>query len=102
MQSRGPVGSDPDLALSESTYDLTVLDSLSGLDLPDGWTHRSRVLTEEFVLDSEGLAAVFAQGNVATYQHYTPVPEPGSLLLVSFGFGLLSAGRWNSKHRFSA
>ena len=82
-----------DLALSESTYDLTAIDSLSGLGLPPGWTYRSRVLTEEFVLDSEGLATVFAQGNVGAYQRYTAVPEPGLLLLIAFGFGLLTAAR---------
>lgn len=82
-----------DFALSESTYDLMVLDSLAGLGLPVGWTYSSRVLTDRFVLDSDGLATVFAQGNVATYQRYTPVPEPSSLVLAAFGLGMLAAGR---------
>lgn len=71
-----------DYALSESAHDLHALDSLADLGLPPDWSYDSRILSDPFTIDSAGLATVFVQGDVATYQL---VPEPGSPLLLCVG-----------------
>jgi hypothetical protein len=65
------------------SYDVDALGGLAGLPVPAGWTYSSRVLDEELVIDSGGLATIFAQGLYNSYQRYTPVPEAGTLALLA-------------------
>lgn len=78
----------PDLL---DVYDPTELDGLAGISLPPGWNYTSSVLAEDLVLDSGGLATVFAQGQLASWQKITVVPEPGTMVLVG---GSLIALTW--------
>lgn len=85
-----------DYALSQSTYDLGTVGSLASLALPVGWSYESRILTQPLVIASNGLATVFSQGNVATYQEYS-VPEPAGVGLVGLVVAIVLGGgtrRW--------
>ncbi len=82
-----------DFALSESTYDLMAEDSLAALALPAGWTYESSTLSEALVFDSDGLATVFSQGGIASWQRYAGVPEPSAAALAlaaAIGFATLT------------
>jgi hypothetical protein len=74
-------------------YDVDQVGSLAGLPIPAGWSYTSRVLDEELVISSNGLASIFAQGLYNSYQRYTPVPEAGTLALLAPGLALLAARR---------
>lgn len=78
-----------DHAASLSTYDLLSVGSLAALGLPAGWSYESRVLSDALTIDSGGLATVFAQGNLGSYQQYSVVPEPGVCALLG---GILMFG----------
>lgn len=78
-----------DLALSPG-IDPTVEGALAGTPLPTGWSYSSRTLSESLLVDSGGLAKVFAQnfsGNSNSWQRYAVVPEPGALALLAAGLG---------------
>lgn len=81
-----------DLSLLDD-YDLEQADSLAPLPIPAGWTYASRVLDQELVVDSNGLARVFAQGALNNWQRYDPVPEPSKLLLTAAGATALALRR---------
>jgi len=76
-----------------ATIDPGQVDSLSGLDVPTGWSYRSRSLSEALVVESGGLANVFAQGSTNAWQRYAVVPEPGTASLFVLGLGLLASRR---------
>jgi hypothetical protein len=61
-----------DLALS-ATIDLNQVDALAGLPVPPGWSYSSRVLESELLVVSNGLASLFIQGLIATYQRIETV-----------------------------
>ena len=90
-----------DLSLLDD-YDLEQPGSLAPLPIPDGWTYASRVLDQELVIDSNGLAHVFAQGELNNWQRYDPtlVPEPSRLLLTAAGLAVLAL-RWRGARRRS-
>lgn len=83
----------------EGTIDEDAVGSLAGLPIPAGWTYASRMLDADLTVTSTGLTSVFSQGGANNWQLYTPVPEPGSLVLLGGGAALLafrarrSAGR---------
>jgi hypothetical protein len=76
-------------------HDVDQLDALADLPIPDGWIYVSTVLTEDFVVHSNGLATVFAQGQFNSWQRYDPtlVPEPGTLTLFGIGVAALGSAR---------
>jgi len=74
---------------SVADYELMAEGSLAGLPLPAGWSYESRTLDEEFSIRSGGLATVFSQGSLASYQQYA-VPEPSSLVLMILAFVCLA------------
>jgi len=80
------------------TIDITQVGALAGLEIPTGWSYRSRTLNEDLFIDSGGLAQIFAQGGVNSWQRYAVIPEPSTALLLAFGLaGIAAAGhlrRW--------
>lgn len=76
------------------SFDLEVVGGLAALGgLPAGWTYSSEQLTEELVVASNGLASVFAQGQLATWQRIASIPEPGTVLLLGSGVLALALRR---------
>jgi hypothetical protein len=67
-----------DLAVS-GVVDLGQLGALAGFPLPAGWTYSSHVLSSDLLVVSNGLASVFVQGGVATWQRHGTV-QVGSLV----------------------
>jgi hypothetical protein len=51
------------------------------------------VLAQDLIVDSEGLATVFAQGQLASWQRLTVVPEPGTMTLVAGSLIALASRR---------
>jgi len=74
----------------ELGLDPTQPGALASLGLPAGWSYASRVLSEDLVIDSGGLATVFAQELAASYQRYAPVFEPGSALMYAAGLAVVA------------
>lgn len=74
-------------------YDPTVVDGLAEIPLPAGWSYTSSVLTQDLVADSGGLATVFAQGQLASWQQFTVVPEPGTMVLIAGSLIALASRR---------
>jgi hypothetical protein len=58
------------VALVDDGIDIGDADALAGLGLPDGWSYSSRVLTDDLVVDSGGLAHVFSKPNHTYWQRY--------------------------------
>ncbi len=48
------------------------LDAFSAIAIPDGWTYSSRVLDGPMLVNSNGLATVFSQGVLGTWQRLNP------------------------------
>ncbi len=72
---------DLDLA---ATIDYEQVGALSELPVPEGWTYSSRVLAEDLLLATDGLARVFVQGTLAAWQRVGPrAPVAGTRLLVT-------------------
>lgn len=83
--------------LMNTTYDfflandLSQLGAMGGTPLLTGWSHTSRVLTEDLVVDSDGQAVVYVQHDFATWQLL--VPEPGTLALLAVGLLAVASRR---------
>ena len=77
--------------------DPSMVGALADLPFPTGWSYSSRVLDADLEIASGGLATVFAQGQLATWQRFVPIPEPGTLLLV--GMGLAGVGAVRRRRR---
>lgn len=82
-----------------STWDPTVLNGLAGLDLPDGWSYSSEVLSEALVIGTpDSVAEVFTVPDHWTWQRVVVVPEPSTALLIGLGLaGLASRQRRESE-----
>jgi hypothetical protein len=57
-------------------YDLTQEGSLASLALPSGWTYSSRTLADDFLVDSDGVAVVFA-GPTTSWQRSNDLDRDG-------------------------
>lgn len=70
------------------TIDIFQVGAMAPYNLPTGWTYSSFVLPHDLTVQSNGLATVYSQGTIGSWQLL--VPEPGTLALLAVG--LLAVG----------